>query len=267
MPLFSTNKASILSWVLLFTVAFIAASETQAGEIRAANFLLNNQTLAIDIKPIAPILPARAVHWNLPYGDMSSYHSLAPGRYRILIHSKEKMLLDQTIGMGKKGTYSIIIAGINTEHSSKVNEKTWKYTLQKIVEGAATENSNGYLPQLLIKNDYFEQLKDSSRISVINLLPGSQPWKVNFIRLDRNPSENTLAISDLEYIKESQRKTLKKGHYKMQLSLSGSSKVLKALDFEAKSSNYYRIFLVPDPNDYLNHPKIIISSSKPIRQR
>ena len=244
------GSAGTLLLAVIFTAALAScgqAGQQQNARLRLGNFLW--ETEQVQIALYSDSEQSKTV--TLSYGKLSDYHALKPGRYRIRVATGEGAILEKTFGLGSKEAYTLVIAGISSG-PQELNKETLDKKLHVFVEGSLARTSNGYLPQLLLINDFFVEERNKGQFRVINLMPGTAHIRAKLKREGKDELSATL-----KYFNREPAKPLPAGEHMLELSFSGSPLKFseQALTIRERALNSY--FIIPRKGHYLTSPMVV----------
>lgn len=120
------------------------------AQFRRAQLLVSEKPITIQL-----FKDGKAVYnKKMSFGLLSEYTGVSAGTYFLRVSSAGKVLLNQEIGLGGKGKYSLCLYGLPVK-GEITNSSTLGNTLHKIAEGEEVSDPNGLLPKLKILNDIF----------------------------------------------------------------------------------------------------------------
>ncbi|MCX2745533.1 hypothetical protein OO013_16755 [Mangrovivirga sp. M17] len=203
--------------ILLFLSCSGGESEKNISEFRIAQFITESNNIEYSISNEKGIVEKG----KLNFKKVTEYLSTEPGTYNLTIKENNNLILNKKIGMGK-GKYTLCLIG-EVLKEQKANKITSKQKMHNIVAGAEGTTSNGYLPQLIILNDYFSVKKGKSKIRFIHTIPGLTDLSAKI-----NKERKTKTIKKVKYPHPSESHTLKTGKHSIKIYYKDSP--LKVLD-------------------------------------
>ncbi|SDK12800.1 DUF4397 domain-containing protein [Microbulbifer yueqingensis] len=242
--------AARLLVILLFSLALASCSDPakeNATRLRLANFLWGTDQVQV----LLYRGEKQEKEVRLSYGSLSKYHSLEPGRYRLRVVTGKQAILEKTFGLGTRESYTLFIAGISTG-PQKLNRQTLDNKLHTLVEGSATRTDNGYLPQVLLVNDFFVKEKHKGQFRVINLMPGATHLEGKLIKGDSKEFSSTL-----KYFHSSHTKPVPTGELQLELLFSGSPLRVIREPVTIRQQVLNSFFIIPRKGHYLTSPMIV----------
>lgn len=250
----SSEKKSLRTTGLLLTivVSLLLAScggtkREESPQLRLGNFLWDAQQVTIDIYRESE----QQDSITLSYGTLTSYRSLEPGRYRIRVSSEKQALLEKTFGMGSNESYTLVIAGI-TSGPQELNKQTLSKKLHTLVEGNAVSNSNGYLPQILLINDFFVKEKKKGQFRIINLMPGTANLHGKVLKGHKQEFSETL-----KYFHSSHTRPVPVGELELELSFTDSPLTFSREPVTIREKALNSFFIIPRKGHYLTSPRVV----------
>ncbi|WP_193166373.1 DUF4397 domain-containing protein [Microbulbifer hainanensis] len=247
-----TKPASAGLLLLAITVTVALASCGQSGQQKPARLRLGNFLWETDQVKIALYRDSeQQKNATLSYGKLSDYQALKPGRYRMRVAAGDHDILEKTFGLGSGEAYTLIIAGI-ASGAPELNKETLNKKLHTFVEGSIARTSNGYLPQMLLINDFFVEEKETGQFRIINLMPGTTCLHGKLM----NESKNELS-STLEYFHGSPSQPVSTGDLELELSFSGSPLKFSEQTVTIRERALNSFFIIPRKGHYLTSPVVV----------
>ncbi|HAD97086.1 MAG TPA: hypothetical protein DCG19_06740 [Cryomorphaceae bacterium] len=191
-------------------------------------------------------------------GLLTHYHSFSPGIYRIRVLRKAQPLLEKKVGLGPGGIYTLCLTGTPLP-AQDINKQTVRDQLMHLVEGAAGITKNGYLPQLLVLNDYFSLTGKNTGIRFLNMAEGMEPVDVEI--KDSN-ADSKMEISHNSYPLISNVETLQAGKYSFTLTYSGGPGIILEQPVHLEPRKVYTFFITGACDNEKQVLKLVSGSSK-----
>ncbi len=224
------------------------STDQNAAQLRWGQFLLGSDQAHISLSRKG----TEIYNAVLDYATITKYQKFPAGTYTLSIKSDGNEILQKKIGLGTGGIYTFCLYGIPIQ-GQKANQSSTNTKLHRIVEGAAANTLNSYLPQLRIMDDYFTSAKDNSKIRIVHVAPGVEPVKAVIWQ----SGKEGVSFSAIDYPAFSKTKTLGTGQTSVKLMLNSSDQQLNSTTLDAEPEKLYSLFVIPDKSSYLNHLLIV----------
>ena len=238
-----------LGFVLLFL--FFGCSQNQhekSAQVRWGQFLLGDDAVQVSLSR----KQKKEQGQELAYGALSAYQDYEPGVYTASVTRAGHEILTKKIGLGTGGVYTISLFGM-LQQDQKTNQQATENLLHRIVEGAAAETPNAYLPQLTVMNDFFAGAGDKSQIRMLNLSPGTRPARAKVLE----SGKEKLSLKNLNYPQVSKIKSVSPGAATVNVFLDQSNELLNTLQLDLKPGKLYTLFVIPEKDKYLDHLQVV----------
>lgn len=246
-----------LPYFLLLFVLFGCSKQQEPKEarFRIGYFLTTGQKTEVTLYQ-----QTSEVYTNMSsFGKITNYSSLPAGKYIIRVKEGEQLIIEKMIGLGPGGKYTFCLTGNPLQHQ-KVNQQTINDKLHHIVEGSQGITPNGYLPQLLILNDFFSAGKGKSTIRFINLIPESTPFTAKLTQ-----GEKQTNFKSLKYPRISDRKSLNPGKTQVEILYANSPQSIHTEEVDIKEDEMYTYFILPQDQKRFRNLELrsVINPKKP----
>ncbi|WP_149304283.1 DUF4397 domain-containing protein [Pareuzebyella sediminis] len=243
-----------LLYCILFFLLLSCANkqEPQKALFRIGQFL----TTTSDVEIIIYRNTSEVFSTVVDYGKITKYSSLDPTRYLIKVKNGDELVLEKEIGIGEGGKYTLSLVG-SPVNGQSVNLQTVMDKLQHIVEGAEGTTENGYLPQLLVLNDFFSVEKGKAKLRFINLCPGSAPFRA--IASGRSEDKE---FASLKYAKISETATVGEGKTGVTLFYDAGPLPLEKDTIDLEKETMVTYFIAPSSPNSADRFSLIFSSDK-----
>lgn len=246
------NVSIFLFSALVVLFAGCSSKQKQVASFRVGQFFLNSEIATVKFYEGTN----ETTSLQLNYGQLSEYQIIAPKTYTIKIWADNTLVLEKKLGIGTNGKYTLILTGI-PEKNQPVNKESLSNTLHSIAEGAEGITDNNFLPQLIIQDDFYIKEKNKAHLSITNLLPGALPIAISFIE-----DQKEIQLDVTEYPLTSKLQVIEKGTYEVQLHLNGNPQNTVFGKATIENGTLYSFYVIPDPNKYVTHPKLIIGENR-----
>ncbi|WP_157974530.1 DUF4397 domain-containing protein [Lewinella sp. IMCC34183] len=227
-------------YLLLLMVLLLAAcgGDTPAPvQLRVGEFLYTSDSARV----VLTDTEGKDVDFSLAYAELSDYRSLPPGTYSVRVSIGARELLEQKIGLGAEGRYTMVLAGI-PKKDQEVNQAAFGTKLHRIFEGAAARTANQFLPQLFLQNDYYVKLSGKGNLRVTHLAPGLLPLDVHLL----HGGQEETSFSGIAYAHASDRERLATGQYEAAVHPAGSPLERLRFPVELDTAAFHNYYLIPD---------------------
>ena len=246
------NRKVVFIWMVVLVLSGCALKEPGSARFRVGQFLFSTQNATItfyDEKKENKSL-------KLDYGQLSEYETIAAKVYFIKVWADGKLLMEKELGMGRDGSYTLFLTGI-PEKNQSVNKESILHTLHTIVEGSEGITSNDYLPQLIVRNDFFTAEKNKGKLLAVHMMTGAMPLSLKLVNSDNKTETKTFS-----YPKSSEARDVSTGTYEVQLHFDGSPQTISLGKLQVENAILYSLCIIPDPKQYLTNPKLVIGTTE-----
>jgi hypothetical protein len=193
---------------------------------------------------------------KLSFGALSEYTSVSAGSYSVRVSTAGEVLLDQEIGLGSKGKYSICLYGLPVKDEI-TNSSTPGNTLHKIAEGEEASDPNGLLPQLKILNDIFYGDHSKAKVRWVHAVPGAQDLNAHLVN---TVTKDTISLKALKYPDKSTFLDVKPGHTEIFWNLSINERKVAQIIPVLEEDKLYTFFVFPQRKNYLDALQVLTAS-------
>lgn len=246
------NHNVMVIWMVLLVFSGCTPKESGSARFRVGQFLLSTQSATITFYSGEE----EKKSLKLDYGQLSEYETIKAKVYFIKVWADGKLLLEKELGMGRNGSYTLFLTGI-PEKNQSVNKESTTQKLHSIVEGSEGITANDYLPQLMVRNDFFTSEKNKGKLLAVHLMPGTVPLSVKLVNKDHK-----VQTTIFSYPKSSETKDVFPGTYDVELHFNGSPQTVSLGKLQVEKAMLYSLCIIPDSIQYLTNPELVIGTSK-----
>ncbi len=229
------------------------------AQFRIAQLLVSEKPMTIQL-----FKNGKAVYTQkLSFGALSKYKSVSAGTYFLRVSTDGKVLLDQEIGLGSKGKYSLCLYGLPVK-GEITNSSTWSHTLHKLAEGEEASDPNGLLPQLKVLNDVFYGDRSKAKVRWVHTMPGLQSLNGQIVNTN---AKDTISLKALDYPKKSTLMDIKPGKTEIFWNLGSNSRKVAQINPILEEGTLYTFFIIPQRANYIDALQVLTASAANLGNR
>ncbi|MUP45117.1 DUF4397 domain-containing protein [Gramella sp. BOM4] len=237
--------------LLILIVSGCSNSSEKTSRLRIGQFIFSDKPVEISFQK----KDEKKLQKKLNYAELSDYQDLPSGVYKVEVTSENHVILEEELGIGSSGMYTLILNGI-LKPGHKTNELSSSMRLHEIVEGEEAIYPNAYLPQMRVLNDEFEVGTNEAKIRWVHLAPG-----VASLSGESKQENKQVFKSSSSYPKASKNITIPPEKQEISWSLKGNKIPVSNIQLKPDSQKLYTIFLIANRKDYLDSLKLVVGET------